>query len=89
VAGDLVSLAVDGDQSAALHVLSGEAFVRDSSAEDGLVRLHVDRGEEALSPILRLLEGAALQLRTISLSKPSLDDVFLRQTGHSLREEAA
>jgi hypothetical protein len=25
----------------------------------------------------------------MSLSRPSLDDVFLRQTGHSLREEAA
>jgi ABC-2 type transport system ATP-binding protein len=89
VAGDLVTLSVDGDQAAALQVLSGEAFVRESSSEDGVVRLYVDRGEEAMPPILRLLEGAGLQLRTISLSRPSLDDVFLRQTGHSLREEAA
>jgi ABC-2 type transport system ATP-binding protein len=89
VAGDLVTLSVDGDQAAALQVLSGEAFVRESSSEDGVVRLYVDRGEEAMPPILRLLEGAGLQLRTISLSRPSLDDVFLRRTGHSLREEAA
>jgi hypothetical protein len=28
-------------------------------------------------------------LHTISLTRPSLDDVFLRQTGRSLRETAA
>src|SRR5579864_1385521 len=89
VAGDLVTLSVDGDQTAALHVLSRQVFVRESSAEYGLVRLYVDRGEEAMPPILRLLDAAGLQLRTMTLSRPSLDDVFLRQTGHSLREEVA
>ena len=39
--------------------------------------------------ILRILDGAGLKLQTISLSRPSLDDVFLRQTGRALREEAA
>ena len=39
--------------------------------------------------ILRLLDGAGLQLRTIALTRPSLDDVFLRQTGRSLRDVAA
>jgi ABC-2 type transport system ATP-binding protein len=39
--------------------------------------------------ILRILDGAGLELRTIALTRPSLDDVFLRQTGRSLREQAA
>jgi len=39
--------------------------------------------------ILRLLDGAGLRLETISLARPSLDDVFLRKTGRSLREPAA
>jgi len=39
--------------------------------------------------ILRLLDGAGLELKTITLTRPSLDDVFLRQTGRSLREVAA
>jgi hypothetical protein len=30
-----------------------------------------------------------LAARTITLARPSLDDVFLRQTGRSLREEPA
>ena len=32
------------------------------------------------------LDDAGLTLQTIALSRPSLDDVFLRQTGRSLRE---
>ena len=39
--------------------------------------------------ILRLLDGAHMQLVTMELHRPSLDDVFLRQTGRSLRETAA
>jgi ABC-2 type transport system ATP-binding protein len=38
--------------------------------------------------ILRALDSAGLELRTIALSRPSLDDVFLRQTGRSLRDAA-
>jgi ABC-2 type transport system ATP-binding protein len=36
-----------------------------------------------------LLDGTGLALETLELHRPSLDDVFLRQTGRSLREEAA
>ena len=89
VAGDLVTLGVDGDTEQALRLLGAQPFVREAAAEDGLLRLYVERGETAMPAILRLLDSAGLELREISLSRPSLDDVFLRQTGRSLREQAA
>jgi len=33
--------------------------------------------------------SSGMQLRTMELHRPSLDDVFLRKTGRSLRETAA
>jgi len=63
--------------------------VREASSEDGMVRLYVDAGEVAMPAILRLLDANAMQLRTMELHRPSLDDVFLRQTGRSLRETAS
>jgi len=39
--------------------------------------------------ILRLLDSSGMQLRTMELHRPILDDVFLRKTGRSLRETAA
>jgi ABC-2 type transport system ATP-binding protein len=90
VAGDVVTIGIASDkQQAALDLLRGQPFVREATAEDGFVRLYVDQGEVAMPAILRLLDGSSLQLRTMELHRPSLDDVFLRQTGRSLRETAA
>ena len=89
IAGDVVTLGVTGDQQAALDLLQGQPFVREAGLEDGAIRLYVERGETAMPAILRALDGAGLELRTIALTRPSLDDIFLRQTGRSLRETAA
>jgi ABC-2 type transport system ATP-binding protein len=89
VAGDVVTLTVAGDQQKAIDALKDQGFVREAHLEDGSVLLYVDRGEVAMPNILRLLDAAGLQLQTIGLHRPSLDDVFLRQTGRSLRETAA
>ena len=89
VAGDVVTLGVDGDRERVLETVRAQAFVREASSEDELIRLYVDRGETAVPHLLRVLDAAGLRARTISLARPSLDDVFLRQTGRSLREEPA
>ncbi len=89
VAGDVVTLAVAGDQQRALDVLKDQPFVREAKLDEGSVLLYVDRGEVAMPAILRLLDAAGLTLVTVGLHRPSLDDVFLRQTGRSLREAAA
>ena len=52
------------------------------------LHLFVDRGEIALPQILRLLDQADIQLETIQMSIPSLNDVFLKKTGRDLREKA-
>jgi ABC-2 type transport system ATP-binding protein len=89
VAGDVVTLTVAGDLQRALDLLKDQPFVREAKLDEGSVLLYVDRGEVAMPDILRLLDGAGLTLRTIGLHRPSLDDVFLRKTGRSLREAPA
>ncbi len=89
VAGDVVTLTVAGDQQRALDLLKEQPFVREANLDEGSVLLYVDRGEVAMPAILRLLDTSGLTLVTIGLHRPSLDDVFLRQTGRSLRETAA
>ncbi len=89
VAGDVVTLGVDGDQELVLATVRRQAFVREASSEDELIRLYVDQGDTAVPHLLRALDAVGLRARTITLARPSLDDVFLRQTGRSLREEPA
>jgi ABC-2 type transport system ATP-binding protein len=89
VAGDVVRLGLDGSHERVIRLVSDLPFVREATPEDGLVRLYVDRGEVAVPHLLRVLDGEGLTAQSISLHRPSLDDVFLRQTGRSLRDEPA
>ncbi|HEX4034463.1 MAG TPA: ATP-binding cassette domain-containing protein [Solirubrobacteraceae bacterium] len=88
VAGDTVLLNLRDEAGAAraLELVAGQPFVRESSVEGADVRLYVEDGGEALPQLLRSLDQAGIELRSMSLSEPTLDDVFLRQTGRSLRD---
>jgi ABC-2 type transport system ATP-binding protein len=88
VAGDVVLVGPEGPPERARDILKGQDFIRELTEEDGSLRLYVDRGETAMPQIIRLLDGAGVTLATLSLHRPSLDDVFFRQTGRSLRETA-
>ena len=89
IAGDLVTIGLHGDGQEAVRLLQGEPYIREADFAEGQLRLRVDHGERSMPAILRVLDGAGLELQSLSLTRPSLDDVFLRQTGRSLREEAA
>src|SRR5215831_13029810 len=86
IAGDVITVGVAADAPRALALLEAESFVRQASVEGDTLRLYVDRGESAMPAVLRLLDSQGFDLLTIALSRPSLDDVFLQQTGHSLRD---
>jgi ABC-2 type transport system ATP-binding protein len=92
VSGDAILISLrpeDGGGERAAPVLRSEPYVRELAAEDGQVRLYVDDGGAALPQLIRLLDQAGIGVRSISMSEPTLDDVFLRQTGRSLRDEGA
>jgi ABC-2 type transport system ATP-binding protein len=89
IAGDVVTVGVNGHGDRVVKLLQAQPFVREACLEDGLVRLYVDRGEEAVPSVLRLLDRNGLAPSTMNLHRPSLDDVFLKKTGRSLRESAA
>jgi ABC-2 type transport system ATP-binding protein len=38
--------------------------------------------------LVRLLDGDGIRVRSITLSEPSLDDVYLKKTGRSLADTA-
>ena len=88
VAGDVVTVGVGGHQEAALKLFQSQPFVREAGAEeDGTIRLYVDRGETAMPALMRALDAANLEMATLTVARPSLDDVFLAKTGRSLRDD--
>ena len=69
-------------------VLCNQTFVREIHANADNLQIYVERGEEVLPSVMRLLDNAQLPVRSVELSRPSLDDVFLHFTGRSLRQTA-
>lgn len=95
IAGDVVAVGVDADPDTVRKLLEAKPFVREveSVVPDPLgtvvLRLFVDDGASAAPDLMRTLDEAGMALRSMELHRPSLDDVFLKQTGRSLREESA
>lgn len=89
MAGDAILITLRrGDHAAerAAPVLRREPYVRELTTDDGHVRLYVDDGGAALPQVIRTLDHAGIGVSSMSMSEPTLDDVFLRQTGRSLRD---
>jgi len=89
VAGDIISLGLDVRNGAVARVttaLREEPFTRDLQQTDDGLQLYVEHGEEVLPDVLRLLDRNGAPIRTVTLARPTLEDVFLRMTGRSLRD---
>ncbi|MCW4028594.1 MAG: ATP-binding cassette domain-containing protein [Candidatus Bathyarchaeota archaeon] len=61
-------------------------FERIQTIESSL-HITIKNGELTLPELLRLLDSEDLPVQGVTLSRPSLDDVFLKYTGRSLRED--
>jgi len=55
--------------------------VRELTTDGDQLRLYVEDGSAALPGLLRLLDRERITLKSISLSEPTLDDVFLPPDG--------
>jgi ABC-2 type transport system ATP-binding protein len=71
---------------AAAPVLDG---VRDVTLEGRTLRARVDDGARAVPAVLAGLEAAGLVVASVTVARPSLDDVYLRHTGRSYTASAA
>ncbi|HEY7349455.1 MAG TPA: ATP-binding cassette domain-containing protein [Ktedonobacterales bacterium] len=90
IAGDIISLGLNIQNGASAQVkekLSAQSFLRELQETEVGLQLYVERGEEVLPEVLRLLDHNGTSIRTVTLARPTLEDVFLRLTGRSLREE--
>jgi len=89
ISGDVLSLTVNHVENAVAlsrEALEGLELVRELTPAGAGLRLIVTHGGEAIPVVLRRLESRGIGVADISLSRPSLNDVFLKMTGHSLDE---
>jgi len=84
VGRDRVQIGTDDDE-AAITALR-ERFGLEATVVEGLVTIAVERGGEFVP---RLFAGLGVPIRSVSVSRPSLDDVFMSYTGTTIRDAEA
>jgi len=92
--GDIVSLTVGASDAnrldalaAALRALPMVRAVTARPAGPTGLDIRVESSEKALPAVLEAANRASCRLELVDYHRPRLDDVFVANTGHAIREE--
>jgi ABC-2 type transport system ATP-binding protein len=87
---DVISVCLEGeDDGLALagNVLSRLEGVEEVRVLEHCVIVYVRDGSAAIARIVLALNEASLEVKEVTLAHPTLDDVFLRKTGHHIEAD--
>ena len=84
IGGDVVLLEARDPQSLADRIRS--KFRVDATVMDNRVRLEIENGHRFVPDVVEAFPG---EIQSLSVSKPTLEDVFIRRTGHRFWSEDA
>ncbi len=82
IRGDTVTLEIEGDTIAAAQTLRNLEDVYEVIPNGISVIANVARGAAAIPQLVTALERSGVAVQEVTLSRPSLDDVYLQYTGH-------
>ncbi len=85
--GDLIDLKLTDGAPDLTKVLSSIPLIGDVKRNGASYRIRVRKGEEAVPDILEVIINMKLEVKSVSLEKPTLDQVYLNHTGRSLRDD--
>ena len=73
----------DGDARRALARLDG---IREVVVDGASLRARADDGARAVPVVLQALEANGITVSSVTVARPSLDDVYLRTTGRTFTQ---
>ncbi|MPZ53811.1 MAG: ATP-binding cassette domain-containing protein [Acidimicrobiia bacterium] len=80
-----VELIEPSQNGQAIATLQSVLDVREVTTDGSMLRAHVGNGAETLPRVLSALEAAGVELASVTVARPTLDDVYLRHAGRSFR----
>jgi len=79
----VIELAAGTDPGLALQAISRVQGLSEVMAEGHTLRARANIGSVALPTVLAALDADSLKVASATVARPSLDDVYLRHTGHA------
>ena len=83
--GDIIEIMVDKVNNIKKE-LEKQSIVKNVDINEQNLRIEVEKGDIALPIILEVCSSKGIIVKRASLTRPSLDEVFLKYTGKSLRD---
>jgi ABC-2 type transport system ATP-binding protein len=87
--GDTVHVELADPATGAAALLDRVPGLREISADGSRLRARADSGARAVPAVLAALDGAGMAVTSVTVARPSLDDVYLRYAGRAFEEVAA
>ncbi len=84
---DVLRIHGQGEEAAFLEQVRERPFVENAVWANGSLNIGVDSGNKRLVEIVQLAAETGFVIEDVSVTKPSLGDVFLQVTGHRFRDE--
>jgi ABC-2 type transport system ATP-binding protein len=88
VGNDVITLSCS-DMVKLVKRLEEESWISNVEQHDSFVTLGVEKGEEKIPVIIEIAQSLNIRIKSISVRKPTLDDVFLHFTGRTMRDQEA
>jgi len=83
---DVIQIAGEGDRAKFVQRIEALPFVEHVSTGDAVIQVGVDAGDRRLVELVGVAAAGDFRIEEISVTKPSLGDVFLQYTGRQLRD---
>jgi ABC-2 type transport system ATP-binding protein len=87
--GDAINVELVSPPAELNGALSGVAGIRDVALDGRVLRARADDGGRAVPAVLAALEAHGVQVASVTVARPSLDDVYLRYTGRTFEAAEA
>jgi ABC-2 type transport system ATP-binding protein len=84
---DVIHIEGQGDKDTFVQQIEALPFVQAVTTGNGMIQTGVDSGNRRLVEVVTLANNSDFTIEDISVTKPSLGDVFLRYTGRQFRDE--
>jgi ABC-2 type transport system ATP-binding protein len=86
VGNDVITLTCT-NMAKLIKVLESEKWIKKIKKYDSNITLGVEKGDEKIPIIIEIAQKQNIKIKSISVRKPTLDDVFLSYTGRTIRNE--
>ena len=83
---EMIHMDVGDDAAKLAKGITGMAGTESVEAREGRVTARVHGGAAMIPEIFGVAAGLSVQIRSVSTTKPTMDDVFISYTGHQIRD---